>query len=263
MKQSASAAAILAALAVTKASFAQPVPPPRAATETPPAAGAEAKQEKRTTISALGAGFTYFATVPRGAGVKNDNRYGLVLQTASRVPIGDNFGFGLRFAWGLTEFDRFESFTKAGYRVGKWTTGAYRDVWDWAGTKDDYRTFRWMGAFFASVGLVFPLVAAGLCYIAAPVSPTTYLELDLTLNYDFSEGRTGPYLKGGLGLVGFVDPRYDVLRGGLGPTLGVGDRFGPLDLSANVTWLADGLHGEVRGERSNIYIAGITLGFSR
>jgi hypothetical protein len=236
--------------------------PPRAA-ERAPAEGDDEKHEKRTTLTALGVGMTYVATVPRGAGAKTDNRYGVVLQTASRIPIGDNFGLGLRFAWGLTEFDRFEAFTKAGYRVGKWTTGAYKDVWEWAGTKDDARSLRWMGAFFASIGLFFPLVAAGLCYVAAPLAPTTYLEFDLTLNYDFAEGRTGPYLKGGLGLVGFIDPRSGSLLGGLGPTVGVGQRVGPLDLSANVTWLADGLHGEVEGERSNIYIAGITVGLIR
>lgn len=235
---------------------AQAAPPQAAPTRAPNAPSPEepaAEGSGRKTISTLGIGPTYVGAF---GGSGRLDRLGVVLDVTTQAPIGESAGFGVRFAWGLTEFRRFEDFTRAGYRTGRWTTNAYKDVWDWAAQKDDYALFRWMGAFFAFVGLVVPYVAAGLCYLASPVAPTTYLELDATFNYGFGGDKSGPYLKGGLGFVGYLHPRSDELRGGLGPTIGLGARFGSADVGVNATWLPTSLHGEIATEHTNIVIVG-------
>jgi hypothetical protein len=187
---------------------------------------------------------------------------GVVLQVAADVPLDDHFGLGVRFAWGLTEFRRFEDFAHAGYDIGKWATHAYRDVYNWAAEKDDAQSLKVMGAFFAFAVLWMPYIVAGLAYAFAPIATTTYLEADITADYNFGTDAhaSGPYLKGGLGLVGFLHPQYDTLLGGVGPTAGFGLRAGKLDVSVNGTWLP--LHGETRGEHSNVFISSLLLGIN-
>jgi hypothetical protein len=209
----------------------------------------------------MGIGPTYFATTGTG---RELSRPGIVAHVATRIPFEDNLGLGLRFAWGLTEFRRFEDFTRAGYRIGEWTTEAYKDVYHWAAEPDDWRLFRWMGGFFAFVVLWMPYLAAGVCYALSPIAPTTYLEADATLNYDFGTDRAGegPYFKAGLGLLGYLHPRTDKLLGGLGPTAGLGVRTGKVDLGVHGTWLPPSLHGESTGERTNVFVGSLTIGVS-
>ena len=234
-----------------------------------PAAAAPASTpnlgERRTILSTFGIGPTFFASTPT-SGVSSTNRFGVVLQYGARFPIEDNLGIGLRLAWGLTEFHRMETVARPGYHIGRWTTGAYESVWNWAGEgPDSSRVLRWMGAFFSFVFLVVPYAVAAVFYIVAPVAPTTYLETDLTFNYDFGSDRAGQgaYMKAGLGLVGYVHPRSDRLLGGLGPTGGFGYRIGRLDLGCNVTYLPPSLHGENPNEQTNVVLGGVTVGINR
>lgn len=238
---------------------AAPAPAPPAAAS-PAAVPAEAKPERKT-LTSLGIGPTWFLMSPTGGGPRWSSP-GVVLHANARVPFDDHYGLGVRFAWGLTEFRRFEDWAKAGYRIGEWTTNAYGDVYEWAAQKDDARGLRWMGAFFAFVVLWIPYVVAGVAYAIAPIAPTTYLETDVTFNYDFGTDPKGQgvYLKGGVGLVAFLHPEYDKLLAGMGPTIGVGLRTGSVDLGLHGTWLPPFLHGEARGERSNVFITGLTIG---
>jgi hypothetical protein len=187
-----------------------------------------------------------------------------MLHVGARIPFDDNLGLGLRFAWGFTEFRRAESFAKAGYDVGEWSTHAYRDVYNWAAIKDDARAFRWVGAFFAFAVLWIPYIVAGAIYVLAPFATTTYLQADLTFNYDVGSDRkgTGPYFKGGVGLFTFLHPHYDTLHGGMGPTLGAGVRIGGADISVNGLWSPSILHGESHGEHTNVWISSFAIGVS-
>jgi len=214
---------------------------------------------ERKGVTTLGIGPTAFATLPTNS-ASSVTRLGGALTLAHRIPIGDEAGVGLRFAWGLTEWDRVDDFARPGYKIGKWTTGAYEDVWVWAVEKSEYALFKVIGAVFASVVLVVPLVAAGLCYVAVPFAPTTYLEFDITGQYDFSNDKVAPYLKGGVGLMGYVHPDAGKLLGGVGPTAGFGVRIEGLDLGANVTWLPAFAHGEASGERTNVVAGTATIG---
>lgn len=209
--------------------------------------------------SSFGLGAAYFGS--HGSGRTLD-RFGLMLEGGGVFPVHRRWGMGLRFSWGLTEFERFEKWTQAGYSIGKWTTTAYGDVYEWSAQKDKYQTARVMGSLFAYIGLFFPLAVAGVCYLGAVFAPTTYMETALTVNYDFGNRRFGPYIEGGVAMVGFVHPTHISLRGGIGPTLGSGLRLGPFRVGGHVAWLPPSLHGEPTEHGStHVFTGAMTLGF--
>lgn len=215
-------------------------------------------QSSRGPVGSFGVGPTYFGMIGNGVA-----RYGVALDLDASVPLEGRLGLDVHFAWGLTEFHRFDDLTSAGYHAGAWTTQAYKDVWKWAAVKDDWALFRWMGAFFAFVGLAFPYVGAGVCYVLAPVAPTTYLELDLSAIYELGDRNANPYFKAGLGLVGYLHPLTVRPSAGVGPSVGFGARLRGFDVSAQLTWLPLGLHGEDPGEKTNVFIGALTVGLSR
>lgn len=212
----------------------------------------------RAPVGSIGVGPTYFGMI--GNGVR---RYGVALDLDASVPLDGRLGLDVHFAWGLTEFHRFDDFTNAGYRAGAWTTKAYEDVWNWAAINNQWALFRWIGAFFAFAGLAFPYIGAGVCYVLAPVAPTTYLELDLAAIYELGDKNANPYFKGGLGLVGYLHPLSARPSAGLGPTVAFGARLRGFDVAVQMTWLPRGLHGEDPGETTNVLIGALTMGLTR
>ena len=114
-----------------------------------------------------------------------------------RVPIGEQYGFGVRLAYGLTGWQRTEDTAKKAYNVGRWTTKGYRDTWNWAGEgDDDTRTLKAIPAFFGFVLLVIPLVISGVMYVVSPFAASSYGELDATFHWEPSEDpKIGPYIK--------------------------------------------------------------------
>jgi hypothetical protein len=212
-------------------------------------------------VTTFGLGPTFFGTTGGRSDVAHP---GVALHVATRIPFEQNLGIGLRFAWGLTEFRRMDEFAKPAYDIGKWTTNAYVDVYNWAAIKDDARLFRWMGAFFAFAVLWMPYIVSGVIYALTPLAPTTYLEGDLTFNYDVGTDKlgTGPYFKGGLAALAYLHPRTDKLFGGLGPTAGFGVRVGKADIGIQGTWLPPKLHGDNPGETTSVFIGSLLVGVS-
>jgi hypothetical protein len=190
------------------------------------------------------------------------DRLGVAIESNSVFPIAGRWGVGLRFAWGMTEFQRFKPWTHTGYTIGKWTTTAYGDVARWSVRGGKYELFTLFGSIIAYVGLLVPLMISGLCYMAAVIAPTTFLETALTANYDLGDGRIGPFVEAGLGVVAFVHPTLGKLRGGLGPAIGSGLRFGPARLGAHLTWSPPHLHGEPGGGLSSVFVGGFTVGIA-
>lgn len=236
--------------------------PPSTAPEPPP------PRERRST-SFLGIGPAY-AGVLANSGSRSFDSYGVVLELGKNVPLSERVDLGLRLAWGLTAWDRFSEAAKAGYDIGAWTTEAYSDVYDWTRKHSGHPNthgLRLFASFFAFITLELGYVVAGLAYLFALVAPSTYLEGDLTVNYNFSDDDPKlkrdaviPYIKGGLGLMGFVHPDFGKLVGGLGPTVGAGVRIGGLVLGLSATWSPPPLHGEARDYRTHIVTGGLTVG---
>ena len=272
--------------ATTSAPPAAPPPsqPSTAAPPTSPATSSAAQQPEQTgpdgarpasteaperkSSSHVGVGIGYAATWPVGASSsRSASGVGLVLEVGKTIPLAERVDFGLRFAWGLTEWDRFTRWAKAGYDAGSWTTQAYEDVYNWTRKRGEdgdlspnTHGLRLMGSFFAFMALSLGYVVSGLAYASAIVAPTTWLELDLTASYNFGDKQLDPYLKGGLGFMAFVHPEYDRLLGALGPTFGTGVRIGTINLGANGTWSPPMLHGEARPGSTHILVGGLTLG---
>ncbi|MBM4373622.1 MAG: hypothetical protein FJ095_00945 [Deltaproteobacteria bacterium] len=218
---------------------------------------------RRTAVFTIGAGPTLFAELGSSGG-ENLRRPGVALESTGRLALGTSAGVGLRFAWGFTEFERARTFSDFGYSLGSWTTKAYKDVWAWSGKKE-WQPFRAIGGGFAFVGLAFPLLVAGSAYALAPLSTTTYLELDATGSYEFEDdGSSGvvPYIAGGLGVVGYLHPRTAEFLAGLGPTSSIGARFGRLDVGLRTTWIPPYLHLETSDSRTNVVIATLNVGFN-
>lgn len=233
--------------------------PPTAATQAPapPPPLVAPKPEERKTITELGLGPTYFGAIQKHT---THSEAGVVFQVAPRFPIGDHYGIGLRFAFGMTGWDRTVDVARPGYKIGRWTTHAYSDVWDWAGEGEkDTRGLRFIGAFFAFIGLIVPYVFAGMFYIAAPFAASSYGEADLTFHWEPGDDpKQGPYLKGGLALAAYVHPDSGHLFGGLGPNVGFGYRAGSVSLGLVGTFLPYGLHGNDTAE--HIFIGSLTIG---
>ncbi len=247
-------------------------PAPAAAAAAPPAPPAEPPERK--ALTQLGIGVAYAGVYPLASSASaSASEAGVVLELSRTTPLSESVDFGLRFAWGLTAWERFPRWAKAGYDTGAWTTQAYEDVYNYTrkhgpdGTYDpNLHGMRLMGGFFAMIVLWVGYVVSGVAYATAVVAPTTFLEMDLTANYNFGDPKpTGenPYLKGGLGLLAFVHPEHGVLVGGAGPTFGGGMRFGSFHIGLSATWSPAGLHGEARSGRSQIVVGGLTVGIQR
>jgi len=261
------------------------VPPPNQQQQPPPAQTQQPQQQpppppppekkdegERQGMSNFGIGFAYAANLKSSAGTKSAVGYGLVLEFGKTIPLTEQLDFGLRFAWGLTEWDRFTKWAKAGYDVGAWTTQAYEDTYNWTrkheGGVPETHGLRIIGAGFAFCVLWIGYLVAGIAYAGAIFAPTTFLEMDMTANYNFgdfaelkSKKGVNPYLKGGVGMMGFIHPDHGTLLGALGPTMGTGVRLGGgLHLGANVTWSPPPLHGEARGGSTHIITSGLTIG---
>lgn len=229
-------------------------------------------EDEREASSYFGIGGTYAGAITSDVGAPASvDSYGVVLEMGKNFPLVDRFDLGIRGAWGLTAWDRFDRWAKAGYDIGSWTTEAYADVYDWTRKHSgDPNThgLRVTASIFPFITLWIGYVVAGLAYVVAVVSPTTYFEGDFTVNYNLAAAgprdRLTPYVKLGAGLFAFVHPNENTLRGGIGPTAGIGLRVSGLHLGANGTFSPPALHGEPRdvGE-SSIWIASLTVGFAR
>ncbi len=255
-------------------------PPPAPRAEPSHAAPAAAQPEKdpdevgRPSLTQLGVGLAYVNVAPLASSRSaRASEAGLLLELSRTTPLSEKVDFGLRFAWGLTAWERFPRWAKAGYDAGRWTTEAYENTYNYTrkrgpdGTYDpNLHGLRLMGGFFGMMFLWIGYVASGIAYVTAVLAPTTFLEMDATANYNFGDPSpkgVNPYLKAGVALMAFVHPEHGRMVGAVGPTLGGGVRIGTLHLGLTGTWSPAGLHGEAREGRSHIVTGGLTIGVQR
>ncbi len=236
---------------------AKPAPPP--ATATPPVEPPEYEPKDQLRLAAGAAYFGSFAVDPKQPDV---DATGLLLEGGYRYPVAKRFGADLRVGWALTEWRRAEKWGRTGYKIGEWTTNAYGDVYDWAARKGDDQVFRVFGSFFAFIFLLFPYIIAGLCYLVAIPAPSTYVEFDGSVSYDFGDAKFAPYVRGGLGLFAFIHPERDTVRLGVGPTVGAGVRLSQFNIGGQLTVSPAPLHGEPTGSPTTLLMGGVTVGFA-
>jgi len=227
-----------------------------------PAHGPGHHPEDGTWGAHMGFGFAHIGFDHASRRRDSVDNLGLALTTDGAYTVSYPWALHLGVRFGFTEFHRFEEFTDRGYRLGKWTTGAYRDVYRWAGRgQDKYRMLRYMGAFFVFTFLMMPLLFTALLYGLSPVSPFSYGEIDLMAAVKWGDGFFGGFVEFGLGLAALMHPVADVPLGGVGPALGAGIDFGGLRLSTRVMWSPPSLHGEPYDDDSHVYTAHLGIGF--
>lgn len=185
---------------------------------------------------------------------------GVLLDLDATAPVGETGIFGLRLAWGLTEFRRTVEFARAGYQLGRWTAHAYEDVVNWAGQDSKDQGGRILLTIFPFMFLLAPLAVAGSLYLLAPFAATTYLELDAAGGIDLSRGGIGPYFKGGLGFLGYLHPSSNRLYGGIGPTASVGVKIERFDVGIKGTWVPGIFQGDP--SHQNLFTAGLSFGIA-
>ena len=89
---------------------------------------------------------------------------------------------------------------------------------------------------------------------------STYLELDAAGGFDLSRGGVGPYLKGGLGFLGYLHPTSNRLYGGIGPTVAMGFKIERFDVGVKGTWVPGIFQGEQAHQ--NLFTAGLSVGIA-
>lgn len=185
---------------------------------------------------------------------------GVLLDLDATAPVGESGIFGLRLAWGLTEFRRTVEFARAGYELGRWTAHAYEDVVNWAGEDSKDQGGRILLSIFPMMFLIVPFALAGSLYMLAPFAASTYVELDAAGGLDLSRGGVGPYFKGGLGFLGYLHPTSNRLYGGIGPTAAVGFKIERFDVGIKGTWVPGVFQGDVAHQ--NLFTAGLSFGLA-
>jgi hypothetical protein len=193
-------------------------------------------------------------------------RPGVVIEGRGTYPLSRRFDAGFRFAWGLTEFRRFPDWIGAGTDVAEWTTRAYQNTYDWTrkrgrdGTLDpDLRGLRMTGAIWAMAVIWLGYVAAGVVYATAVVSPTTWVEANGLLGYNFGDRNFNPAFHGGLALFGFIHPVQNTLAAGIGPTIAPSVSFGPVRFGANFTMSPSPVHTSFGTGPVHLLMGGLTL----
>jgi hypothetical protein len=197
--------------------------------------------------------FAYFGIGPTVLGISSYDEYGVALAVGGRFPFHERMAVNAGLTWGLTSFWRTERWWEEARQIGSWTTRAYGNVTRWAGEGEDDDALRYMAAFYAYIGLLFPYLISGIMYVAGPLAATSYIDFHMEASFHLFETRKGPYVAAGLGTLAFVDPIYGDLKGGVGPSFGAGFDFGWFGVEARGFVSPRYLHGEATAQRTDVF----------
>ncbi|MDP6932552.1 MAG: hypothetical protein QGG40_06520, partial [Myxococcota bacterium] len=147
-----------------------------------------------------------------------------------------------------------------GRATAEWTTQAYRDVHEWSTIEDQYAFFRVTLSMVAYSLLVTPYMFSALCYLGGPAAAISFTSLDATASYHFGQPGRGPYVEGGVGLVGDWLPEMMTMGGGSGPVVGAGIEWGHLEVGTRVLWSPAALHSVPGYPEAGVTATTLTLG---
>lgn len=197
--------------------------------------------------------FGYFAVGPAMLSITGYEEYGVALAGGGRFPFHDRMALNAGVTWGLTTFDRTGEWWEEARKIGSWTTRAYGDVTRWAGEGEDDDAFRYMAAFYAYIGLLFPYAVSGIMYILGPFAATSFVDFHMEATFHLFETRKGPYVGAGLGAAAIIFPIEREMKGAFGPSFNVGYDFGWFGLEARGFYSPPYLHGEPGFFRTDIF----------
>jgi hypothetical protein len=198
--------------------------------------------------------FGYFALGPAMLSITGYEEYGFAMAGGGRFPLHDRIALNAGVTWGLTSFDRTGEWWEEARKVGSWTTRAYGNVTEWAreGDEDD-EAFRFIAAFYAYIGLLFPYAVSGIMYVLGPFAATSYLDFHMEATFHLFETRKGPYAGAGLGTAAIIFPIEREMKGAVGPSINLGFDFGWFGIEARGFYSPPYLHGEPSLYRTDIF----------
>lgn len=199
--------------------------------------------------------FGYFGLGPAMLSITGYEEYGFALAGGGRFPFHKQIALGAGVTWGLTSFDRTGQWWEEARKVGSWTTRAYGNVTEWAGEgkEEDDEAFRYMAAFYAYIGLLFPYAVSGIMYILGPFAATSFIDFHMEATFHLFETRKGPYAGAGLGTAAIIFPIEREMKGAVGPSFNLGFDFGWFGIEARGFYSPPYLHGEPSLYRTDIF----------
>lgn len=197
--------------------------------------------------------FGYFGIGPAMLNIDGIDEYGFAMGAGGRFPFHDRMAINAGVTWGLTSFDRTGEWWEEARKIGRWTSNAYANVTEWAGEGEDDEALRYMAAFYAYIGLLFPYAVSGIMYIVGPFAATSYLDFHMEATFHLFETRNGPYVGGGLGTAAVIFPIEREMKGALGPSLNLGYDFGWFGIEARGFYSPPHLHGEPSVYRTDVF----------
>lgn len=198
--------------------------------------------------------FGYLALGPAMLSISGYEEYGFAIAGGGRFPLHEKIALNAGVTWGLTTFDRTGEWWEEARKVGSWTTRAYGNVTKWAGEGDeDDEVFRYMAAFYAYIGLLFPYAVSGIMYVLGPIAATSYIDFHMEATFHLLETRKGPYAGIGLGTAAVIYPVEGDMKGAFGPSFNLGFDFGWFGIEARGFYSPPYLHGEPGLYRTDIF----------
>jgi len=185
---------------------------------------------------------------------------GIALKSHAGRWVTDSTRINMGVSMGITEPERTQILWDVGTNTVQWTNQAYRDVYEWSQTDDDYAFFRMTGSMVAYSLLLVPYAFSGLCYMGGPVAAISFTQLDGTASHHLNGRGHGPYVEGGMGLIIDWLPETNIVGSGLGPVVGAGIEWGPVLVGAKVLWAPASLHHSEEETDWSLTTATITLG---
>ena len=237
-------------------------PPPPSTASTMPSMGPQDRQW-RTSMSM---GLAYLAVRGSDAVPDSTDNVGLALQSRSGAQVGNGWRLSVGYGLGFTEFQRTAEMWNQASSIGRWTTQAYADVYQWSkrkGEDDALAPVRWTGSMLAYSGLTVGYILAGGMHLGSPLASLSSMHFDVLAGRYLGGQDDGFHLAGGMGLIGFSHPHSARLRAGVGPVVVTGLDLDRLTIGARVGYSPAGWQADRGIEGSAVLTTSLTIGTLR
>jgi hypothetical protein len=210
-----------------------------------------AAEQPRVTNPGLGLGFTSLAGPT--------TRGGALVELRSETAISRALQLNLSLDLGVTQPQNTLAMLELGVEIGAWTTRAVVDVTEWAArpTYPPLDMLKWMGAFFAYVGLGTCYAAVPAVWMVSPLGSVGHVVVGPTLSWHSQAFAPNLFVEAGAGGAIYGRPIEGGAGSGLGPILGLGSQVGKQSVAVRLWWSPPRLHTEL----GHVLVGSLVVGF--
>ena len=166
---------------------------------------------------------------------------GLALEFRNSWKLGSVARINLVTGMDATAWDRTVAVANWGIGAGRWTTQAYRDVYDWS-LRPPEKELKQFGSIFAYFGLIFGYMAVPVALVLSPFAAISDMVLGPTVSFHLGDPEMGGYAEVGPGLMAYVHPSEQSFEGAYGALLGVGVEAKEIAVGARLLYSPPGSH---------------------